>query len=60
MFRVTVKHTMFDLQAVLLMCWMNYLDQDARVWMTAPPQFAPFYDPCALDTSLLLADHSLT
>jgi hypothetical protein len=26
MFRVSVKHAMFDLQDVLLMCWINHLN----------------------------------
>jgi hypothetical protein len=26
MFRVTMKYAMFDLQAVLLMCWMNHVN----------------------------------
>jgi len=26
MFRVIVKHEVFDLQAVLLMCWINHVE----------------------------------
>jgi hypothetical protein len=26
MFRVSIKYEMFDLQVILLMCWMNHLN----------------------------------
>jgi hypothetical protein len=26
MFRVSIKHEMFELQVVLLMCWINHLN----------------------------------
>jgi hypothetical protein len=29
MFRIIVKHDIFDLQAVLLMCWINRVDDEA-------------------------------
>jgi hypothetical protein len=28
MFRVIAKHDMFDLQAVLLMCWINRVERE--------------------------------
>jgi hypothetical protein len=31
MFRVVINNDMFDLQAVLLMCWINYIE-----WGEAP------------------------
>jgi hypothetical protein len=33
MFRVIAKHDMFDLQAVLLMCWINRVEQETSSLM---------------------------
>jgi hypothetical protein len=41
MFRVIAKHDMFDLQAVLLMCWINRVEHESSPLKQSDPTPPP-------------------